>query len=47
VANELQEEEYYLQDDFTPAVKVGQVVKSKQVIARSNKDKQKIVSLFE
>lgn len=47
IADELQEEEYYLQDDFTPAVKVGQVVKSKQVIARSNKDKQKIVSLFE
>lgn len=47
IADKLYEEEYYLQEWFSPAVKVWQVVKSKQIIARSIKDKQKIVSLFE
>ncbi|PZM81964.1 hypothetical protein DLH72_04665 [Candidatus Gracilibacteria bacterium] len=47
VAKELMEEEYYLQEGFMSAVKVGQIVKSRQIIARSSKDKQKIVSQFE
>jgi hypothetical protein len=40
------EEEYYLQEDFVANVKVGQNIKSKQIIARSTKDKQKIVASF-
>lgn len=47
VSDELLEEEYYLQEEFSPSVKIGQVVKSKQIIARSNKDKQKITANFE
>ncbi|RKW22956.1 DNA-directed RNA polymerase subunit beta' [Candidatus Gracilibacteria bacterium] len=47
IADKLLEEEYYLQEGFTPTVKVGQTVKAKQIIARSNQDKQKVVTAFE
>jgi DNA-directed RNA polymerase, beta' subunit len=46
IAEDLMEEEYYLQEDFVANVKVGQNIKSKQIIARSTKDKQKIVASF-
>jgi len=46
IADELLEEEYYFDDHFDVAVKVGQTIKKKQILARSNKDKQKIVSTF-
>ena len=47
IADKLLEEEYYLQEWFTPTVKVWQTVKAKQIIARSNQDKQKVVTAFE
>jgi DNA-directed RNA polymerase subunit beta' len=42
----LMEDEYYFEDYFDVAVKVGQEIKVKQIMARSNKDKQKITSKF-
>ena len=45
-AQELMEEEYYFEEHFDVAVKVGQEIKVKQILARSNKDKQKITSRF-
>lgn len=46
IAEELQTEEYYFEDNFDVIVKVGQTVKKKQIIARSNKDKQKLVANY-
>ncbi len=46
VADDLYNEEYYFEDNFDVVVKVGQTIKAKQVLAKSNIDKQKIVSLF-
>ena len=46
VAEELQTEEYYYEEEFDVIVKVGQTVKKKQIIARSNKDKQKLIANF-
>lgn len=46
VAEDLYNEEYYHEDNFDVVVKVGQTIKAKQVLAKSNIDKQKIVSLF-
>lgn len=47
VAEELYTEEYYYDDlTFDLAVKSWQSIKAKQILARSNKDKQKLVSLF-
>jgi len=46
VAEELHTEEYYFEDNFDVIVKVGQIVKKKQVIAKSNKDKQKLIANF-
>jgi DNA-directed RNA polymerase subunit beta' len=45
-AEELETEEYYFEEHFNVAVKVGQKIKKKQILARSTKDKQKLVSLF-
>ena len=45
-AQELFEEEYYFEDYFDVAVKVGQTIKKKQILARSTKDKQKLTSAF-
>jgi DNA-directed RNA polymerase subunit beta' len=42
----LLEEEYYFDDYFDVSVKVGQSIKKKQILARSNKDKQKLLSTF-
>ncbi len=46
VAEELQTAEYYFEEHFDVAVKVGQTIKKKQILARSTKDKQKLVSTF-
>ncbi len=46
VAEDLKSEEYYFGEEFDVIVKVGQAVKRKQIIARSNKDKQKILANF-
>ncbi|MCH2188408.1 DNA-directed RNA polymerase subunit beta' [Candidatus Gracilibacteria bacterium] len=45
-AHELQEDEYYFGEEFDVAVKVGQKIKTKQILARSTVDKQKITSGF-
>jgi len=45
-AEELVEEEYYFAEDFDPVIKVGQEIKAKQVLARHNSSKNKIVSTF-
>ncbi|NDK08161.1 DNA-directed RNA polymerase subunit beta' [Candidatus Gracilibacteria bacterium] len=45
-AKDLQEEEYYFGDDYEILVKDGQEVKQKQLLARSTKSKQKIVSEY-
>jgi DNA-directed RNA polymerase subunit beta' len=44
-ALELKTEEYYYDEDYSVVVKVGQNIKKKQIIAKNNLDKQKIVSL--
>ena len=46
IAEKLNDEEYYFEEHFDVAVKVGQTIKKKQILARSNKDKQKLVSTF-
>jgi hypothetical protein len=40
----LEIDEYYYEDDFEVLVKVGQIVKVKQVLAKSKIDKQKVTS---
>ena len=45
-AEKLEEEEYYFAEDFDPVIKVGQEIKAKQVLARHNSSKNKIVSTF-
>jgi len=45
-AHELVEEEYYFGEDFELAVKEGQQVKAKQILARNKKEKQRITSNF-
>ncbi len=45
-AQELMEDEYYYAEHFDVAVKVWQEIKVKQILARSTKDKQKLVSTF-
>ena len=45
-AEELYEEEYYFEDTFEVAVKVGQKIKAKQILARNTTDKQKLTSTF-
>ena len=45
-AQELESHDYYFGDEFAPAVKVGQTIKKKQILARSTKDKQKLTADF-
>ncbi|MDF1682477.1 MAG: hypothetical protein P1U46_01625 [Patescibacteria group bacterium] len=45
-SEELFTEEYYFDENFDVAIKVGQKIKAKQILARSKIDKQKIVSKF-
>jgi DNA-directed RNA polymerase subunit beta' len=46
IAEELKVEEYYFEEHFNVAIKVGQIIKKKQILARSTKDKQKLTSVF-
>jgi DNA-directed RNA polymerase subunit beta' len=46
IAEALDTEEYYYENNFTVSVKVGQAIKAKQVLAKSNTDKQKIVANY-
>lgn len=46
IADELISDEYYFDENFDVVVKVGQIIKAKQVIAKSNIDKQKLTSNF-
>ena len=45
-AHNLEEEEYYFTDDFELAVKEGQQIKAKQILARNKKEKQRITANF-
>ena len=46
VANELEVDEYYYSEKFEVAVKVGQEVKAKQIIARNKAERQRLTSKF-
>ena len=46
IAHELQTAEYYFEENYDVAVKVGQETKAKQILARSNTDKGKLTSVF-
>lgn len=46
VASDLWEKEYFFSTDYEVLVKTGSVVKEKQVLAKSTKDKGKIVAQF-
>lgn len=46
VANDLEEEEYYFSDKFELAVKEGQSIKAKQILARNKKEKQRLTANF-
>ncbi|MFA5917004.1 MAG: DNA-directed RNA polymerase subunit beta' [Candidatus Gracilibacteria bacterium] len=46
ISDTIQEEEYYFGEDFELLVKEGQEVKQKQLLARSLKSKQKIISTY-
>jgi len=46
VADELHEEEYYFGEHFEIAIKEGQTIKPKQILARSKKERQRITSEF-
>jgi len=46
VAEDLISQEYYYDENFDVVVKLGQTIKAKQVIAKSNIDKQKLTSMF-
>ena len=46
VANILEVDEYYYTEKFEVAVKVGQEVKAKQIIARNKAEKQRLTSAF-
>ncbi len=45
-AHDLIEEEYYFGDDFELAIKEGQHIKAKQILARNKKEKQRITANF-
>jgi len=45
-AHDLQEEEYYFSEDFEVAVKEGQTIKPKQILARNKKEKSRITAGF-
>lgn len=46
IADKLHEEEYYFGDHFEIAVKEGQTIKPKQILARSKKERQRITAAF-
>ena len=45
-AHDYEEEEYYFTDDFELAVKEGQQIKAKQILARNKREKQRITANF-
>ena len=45
-AHSLEQEEYYLSEDFEIAVKEGQIIKPKQILARNKKEKARITAGF-
>lgn len=45
-ADSLETIEYYYEDEFESVVKVGQIVKAKQIIAKSKTDKQKLNATY-
>jgi DNA-directed RNA polymerase subunit beta' len=45
-AEDLQVQEYYFEEHFELSVRVWQIIKKKQILARSTKDKQKLISTF-
>lgn len=45
-AHDLEEEEYYFGEDFELAVKEGQEVKAKTILARNKKEKTRLVANF-
>lgn len=45
-AHDYEEDEYYFTEDYEVAVKEGQAVKAKQIIARNKKEKQRITTNF-
>jgi DNA-directed RNA polymerase subunit beta' len=46
IADKLYTEEYYYEDNFNITVKTGQIVKAKQILAKSTIDKQKVVATY-
>ena len=46
IAHELEEEEYYFGEEFEIAVKEGQTIKPKQILARNKKEKARITASF-
>jgi DNA-directed RNA polymerase subunit beta' len=46
LADNLETEEYYFENNFDILVKLGQVVKTKQVLAKSTVDRQKVVASY-
>ena len=45
-AHDFEEEEYYFSENFEMAVKEGQQIKAKQILARNKKEKQRITANF-
>lgn len=45
-AYNLEEEEYYYSEDYEVAVKEGQTIKPKQILARNKKEKTRITASF-
>ncbi len=46
VAEQLEQEEYYFNEKFELAVKVGSEIKAKQILARNKEEKQRITAKF-
>lgn len=46
MAHNLEEEEYYFSEDHEVAVKEGQTIKPKQILARNKKEKSRITAGF-
>ena len=45
-AHDFEEDEYYFGENFEIAVKEGQQIKAKQIIARNKKEKQRLTAKF-
>lgn len=45
-AHNLEEEEYYFSEDYEVAIKEGQMIKPKQILARNKKEKSRITAGF-